>query len=101
VQLATEEHVPRRRQVIAQGEVLIDDLDALPAGLDRLVEVDGFVGKDHLAARRREVAGNDLDEGGLASPVVPHEPKHLAGLQFEVHLAESPDRTEILGYVLE
>ena len=49
--LAAEEDVGGCRQIVAEREVLIDDLDAALAGLDRLVEMDRLVLEQDLAAR--------------------------------------------------
>ena len=46
--LASQENVGRRRQIVAQREVLIDDLDALFARFDRFVEMDGFFVEDYF-----------------------------------------------------
>jgi hypothetical protein len=48
--LARQEDVGRRRQVVAKSEILIDDLDAGSARIDRLVEMDGPAFQQHPAA---------------------------------------------------
>ena len=49
LQLAAEEDVRGGGQVVAEREVLIDDLDALGARLDRLVEMLGSPSMQDLA----------------------------------------------------
>ena len=53
-ELAAEEDVRSGRQVVAEREVLIDDLDPLLARLDRLVELHRLVVQDDLAGGRPE-----------------------------------------------
>ena len=88
--LARQEDVGRCRQVVAQREVLIDDLDAGGARIDRLVEMDRPAFQQHLAARRREIAGDDLDQRRLAGAVVAHEPDNLAAVEREIDLRQAP-----------
>src|SRR3954468_9421858 len=99
--LAAEEDVLGRGEVVAQGEVLVDDLDARGPRVDRLVEVDRAVVDPDLALRGREVAGDDLDQGRLAGAVVAHEADGLAGLHDEADTLERLDRAEMLRHALE
>src|SRR3954454_7612271 len=94
--LAAEEDVLGRREVIAQGQVLVDDLDALSPRVDRLVEMDRAVVDPDLALGRREVAGDDLDQGRLAGAVVAHEADRLARLDLEAHALGRLDRADML-----
>ena len=47
------------------------------------------------------VAGEDLDERGLAGAVVADQPQHLALAQVHAHVAQRGDRAEALGEVLD
>src|SRR5262249_52292923 len=78
--LTPEKDVGCSRQVIAKGKVLIDDFDALFACFDRAMEMDGLALDAEFAAVGRKIAGDALDQRGLARAVVPHQPKHLAAL---------------------
>ena len=80
-QLAAQEDIRRRRQVVAERQILVDDLDALRAGIGRLVKRHPAAEHLHRAAARRVVPGDDLHERGLAGAVVAHEPDDLAGPQ--------------------
>ena len=51
-ELAAEEDVHRRAQIVAQRQVLVDDLDAVLAGLDGPVEGRLAVLDEDLAVRR-------------------------------------------------
>ena len=89
------------RQVVAQSEVLVDDLDTLGARVDGLVEVLGLAVDPELAFGRREVAGDDLDQGRLAGAVVAHEAHDIAGLDREIDALQRLDGAEMLGDALE
>ena len=95
--LAAEEHVLGRGQIVAERQILVDDLDALGARVDRLVEVLDRALEPDLALARRKVAGDDLDQRRLAGAVVAHQPQHLAGLEVELDALERLDRAEVLG----
>ena len=71
------------------------------ARVDRLVEMLGRAVETDLAVRRREVAGDDLDQRRLAGAVVAHEPQHFAGLDREIDALQRLDRAEMLGDALE
>ena len=76
--LAAEEDVERRRQVVAEREILVDDLDAGVARLERGGEAHRRAVEAHLAGRGGEAAGDDLDQRRLAGAVVAHEAEDLA-----------------------
>src|SRR6185312_2786848 len=78
-------------------EVLIDDLDSDPAGVDRATEVDRIAAEADLAMGRTEIAGDDLDERRLAGAVVAHQADHLARVNMHVHTMKGPDRAELLA----
>ncbi len=101
LELAAEEHVVGRGQVVGDGEVLVDHLDPDVARVDRAVEVHDIALHLDRAGALREVAGDDLDQRRLAGAVVAHEADHLACADFEVDAAQRFDRAEILGDVLQ
>ena len=94
--LPAEEHVLHDVEVVAQREVLIDDLDA------ELGRVTGGVDRDRLAVEAvlAGVGGVDaadaLDQRGLAGAVVADERGDLAGVGGEVHITEDLDGAEAL-----
>src|SRR5258708_17408117 len=79
--LAPEEDVGRGAEIVAESEILIDDLDAFAARLDRLPEMHVLARDFDLAAARRKVPGANLDQGRLAGAVVAHPPDELSPLQ--------------------
>jgi hypothetical protein len=97
LRLAPEEDVRGCCQVVAERQILVDDLDPLGASIHRLVEMARAAIEADLALGRREVAGDDLDERRLAGAVVAHEAQHLAGLEVDVHALQRLDRPEMLG----
>ena len=94
--LAPEEHVGRGGEVVAEGEVLVDDLDPLLARVEGPVEVRGLALQDDVPGARGVVPGDDLDEGGLARPVVAHEAHDLPGADVEIDVLEGLDGPEVL-----
>ena len=66
-------------EVVAQREVLIDDLDPVAARVQRTVQVHRRAVQPHLAGGRREVARHDPHQGRLAGAVVTHQAEHFAG----------------------
>ena len=94
--LAAEKDVLGGGQIVGECQVLIDDLDALHAGLDRLVEVADLPFDRYLAFAWRKIPGNELDHGGLAGAIVAHEAHDFAWLDREADVAQRPDRAEIL-----
>src|SRR5215831_11235555 len=97
-ELATKEDIRRSGEVVAERQVLVDDFDAFGPCIGRLVK--GNLAALHLdrSAAWRIVAGNDLDERGLACAVVAHQPDHLARLQRKRDVGERLNRAKMLGY---
>ena len=95
---APKEHIGRRRQIVAERQVLVDDLDALLARLDGLMKVHRLAADADLAVGRGEIAGDDLDQGRLASAVVAHEPEHFASLERHVDFVQRMNRAEMLRH---
>ena len=78
-------------------ELLEDDGDAEVAGGDRGQRRVGDLVDDDLAPVGRVVAGDDLDERGLAGPVLTEQGQHGAADGVEVHPVEDLDATERLA----
>ena len=99
-QLAAEKDVGRGGQVVAERQVLVDDLDAVPARVDRLVQDElGCPSIAHGAVARAEVAGDHLDQRRLAGAVVAHQADDLARLERQRHVVDGLDGAEMLGNV--
>ena len=90
--LAAEEHVVHHVEVVAQGEVLVDDLDAQRVGLLRPGDVDRLALPEELAALERVDADDRLDQRALAGAVVADERGDLTQVAVEVDVAQDVDR---------
>ena len=66
--------------------------------LHRFMEVHRLATDANLAMRRREVAGDDLDQGRFARAVVAHEAERLARAEVQVDLIQGMDGAEVLGH---
>ena len=71
VHLAPEVHVLDDVEVVAEREVLVDDLDAEARRVLRAVDRDRLALEEDLAAVERVDAGDALDERRLAAPLSP------------------------------
>ena len=96
VRLAAEVHVLDDVEVVAEREILVDDLDPELRGVLRPVDVDLLALEEDLAAVGRVRAGDALDQRRLPGPVVPDERHHLAVPHLEVDVAQGLDRAERL-----
>ena len=99
--LTPEEDVGRDIQVVAQGKILVDDLDARSTSVERAVHVDGTAVELQLPGRRRIHAGQDLDERRLAGAVVTDETHGLGRADGEVHAPQRHDGSKVLGQPVE
>ena len=68
---------------------------------DGLMEVDRLAGDADLAVGRREIAGDNLDQGRLPGAVVAHKPEDFAGLERHVDFVQRMNGAEMLGDRLE
>ena len=82
--LAAEVHVLDDVEVVAEREILVDDLDPEPRGVLRPVDVHLLALEQDLAAVGGMRAGDALDERRLARAVVADERHHLAAPHLEV-----------------
>ena len=98
--LAAEEHVGGGGEIVAERQVLVDDLDPLLARFDGLMKMHRLAADADLAVGGREIAGDDLDQGRLAGAVVAHEPQDFAGLERQIDFVQRMDGAEMLGYRL-
>src|SRR3954451_16673562 len=93
-QFSSEKHVGGGGQVVGESEVLVDDLDANGAGIDRSREMDLLILEQNLAVRGRKVAGDDLHQGRLAGAVVAHQADDFARSDREIDMGQGPDGAE-------
>ena len=100
-QFASEEDVRRRRQIVAQRQILVNDLDAVLARFHRAVQDELLAIEAHGAVARPKIAGDHLDQRGLASTVVSHEADHLPRLQRKRNIVDCLDGAEMFGDVGE
>ena len=96
-QLAAHEEVGDDVDVRAQGEILVDRLDAGGLGVGRARERDLLSLDRERAAARRLGAGDDLDQRRLAGPVVAQQRRDLAGMDVEADALQRGDRAVALG----
>ena len=83
-------------EVVAQREVLVDDLDPQRVRVLRPVDRHGLALEDHVAVVERVDAGDALDQRALAGTVVADQRGHLSGTNIKVHVPEDVDRAEAL-----
>src|SRR5581483_6952859 len=88
-------------EVVAEREILVDDLDTEARRVLRAVHVHLPALEQHRAGIPRVDAGDALDERGLAGAVVADERHHLAGLDLEVDRVQRLHGAERLGDVAE
>jgi hypothetical protein len=97
LKLASEENVCRSRQIVGEREILVDDLDAHGARIDRPMEMHGVAFEAKISMARRKVSGDDLNERRLACAVVAHQADHLTREDLHVHAMERANCTEFLA----
>src|SRR5262249_21661770 len=88
-------------EIVAEREVLIDDLDAVLARVDRLVHDQLTAVHAHVAVGRGIIPGDGLYQSRLAGAVVAHQADHLPLIEIQGNVVESVDRAEMLGNVGE
>ena len=84
MRLPAEEHVLDDVQVVAEREVLVDDLDAERGRVARAVDRHRLALEEEVARVDRVDPADALDQGGLAGAVVTDERGDLAGVRGEV-----------------
>ena len=90
VHLAAEVHVLDDVEVVAEREILVDDLDPEPRRVLRAVDRDRLAVEEHLARVDRVDPRDALDQRRLAGAVVADERHHLAVAHLEVDVARAP-----------
>ena len=96
VRLAAEVHVLDDVEVVAEREILVDDLDPELGRVLRAVDRDPLAVEEDLAAVDRVDAGDALDQRRLAGAVVADERHDLAVAHLEVDVVERLHRAEVL-----
>ena len=74
----------------------MDDLDSVLTGLDRPVKHQFLAVHLHGSKARAIVAGDHLDQRGLAGAVVAHKADHLACFQRKRNVADRLDGAKML-----
>src|SRR5581483_10422648 len=90
-ELTPEVEVCGWRQILCEGEVLIDGLDARLLRFGRRGKRDGLAVEEDLAAVRLGRSGQAFHEGRLPGAVVSDERDHFSGVDGEVRPAERLD----------
>jgi len=88
---AAEEDVFRRRQVRAQGQLLVDQQHLVVTGAQ------GLVVPLHLAGLRAQFSGQDFEERALAAAVLPDHRQHSARRGRETDVLQGKGRAERKG----
>src|SRR5690606_20743713 len=94
--LPTQEHVGHDVEVVAERQVLVDDLDAESGSVAGTVDADRAAVEPDLPGVDRVDPADALDQRGLSRPVVADQRGHLAGGYREVNLAQHLYRPEAL-----
>ena len=95
--LAAQVQVLGDVQCGSHTELLVDGLDAGPAGVQRAVERDLVVVQEQRARVRDDGPRQGLDEGGLAGPVVADDGQDLPWSQVEGAVVHRHDVPVVLG----
>ncbi|VXB91015.1 hypothetical protein CITRIK5_70212 [Citricoccus sp. K5] len=95
--LVAQEDVLRDGQPADHVELLVHRGDAEVQRCGGALELDGTALPEDLALIRSMYAGERLDEGGLAGPVLAHDAVDLSGTHVEVDSLERLDGGEALG----
>ena len=82
-QLASEEHVARRVEVVGQRELLVDRFDAQRSRIARVLDGDRLAIDENLPGIGRVRTRQRVNERRLAGAVATDEGHHLAGMQID------------------
>jgi hypothetical protein len=96
--LASEGQILAHRHGRDQIDLLIDRADAQRAGFARRIDRDALAVDADFALVAADRAGHDLDERGLAGPVLAHERVDFAGLNAKIDVIERPDAGKRFRY---
>ena len=100
-QFASEKDVRCRRQIVAERQVLVDDLDAVLSRFHRPVKNEFLAIQAHGAVARSKVAGDHLDQRGLAGAVVAHQADDLSRFERKRNIVDRLDGAEMFGDIGE
>ena len=93
-QLAAEEQVGWRVDVVGEGQGLVDRLDLQGLGVSRIRDRDFLAVDQDLAGIGRARAREDPHERGLSGAVAADEADHLPGMEVDGHVAHRMDAAE-------
>ena len=96
-----DEDVLGHAQVGVAGDVLVNRRDAPVLAVLRIVNTDWLSIKQDLAFVGLMYAGDDLDEGRLASTVLAHQCMDFARPELEMNILQRPHPREALVDSLE
>ena len=99
LQFAAQKHIGGGGQIVAQRQILMDDLDAVLARLDRAVHDEVRALHPHRAMRGSEIAGYDFDQRRFARAIVAHQADDLARLEAQRHIVKRVNRAKMLGNI--
>jgi hypothetical protein len=99
--LTAQEHVLDDVEVVAQREVLVDDLDPERRGVPGAVQLDGLTLPQDPPGIRPVDACDALDQHGLPGPVVTGQRRDQPRRHLQRDVGEHLDRAEALVDVLE
>src|SRR5829696_2845655 len=98
--LSTGVEISHDVEVVEEGEVLVDSLDAEGASLHWRGDVDHFAIDEDLPLIGLVDAAETFDQGRLSRPVVAEEREYFVTSQGEAHAIQCQGRPEPLGKVL-
>src|ERR1700722_48104 len=101
VHFASKEDIGGGGQIVAKRQILMHDLDAVLAGLNRPMHRQFGAFHAHRAMGGAEIAGDDLHQRRFAGAIVAHQPDDLAGLKDKRNIGEGLDGAEMLGDILQ
>ena len=99
--LTIGEDVAGDREMGEEIELLKDDADPEPAGMEGIGDDDRFAAQHQRAAVRLVDAGQHLHDGRLAGAVLPHHGVDLAAADAEGDVVDGGDASESLDHVIE
>src|SRR5450432_1158922 len=93
-QLAAEIHILCDREIGREKDFLVNQDGAAPLRVDRSRQRHGFAVDPQFAARRLQMAGEQLHESGLAGSVLADDSVNLPGIDRQADILQHLDRTE-------
>ena len=93
-QLAPEEEIARRVEIVGERERLVNGLDAEPLGITWIRDGGRLAVDPDLAGVRSLRAGKDLHQRRLAGAVAADQPHDLAGAEVDRDVVDGADAAE-------